>query len=208
MRLLSPATASTLILGLILCGVAPAQAVDEKHTRSDIARTVEGIASGLMVDSEISATEATSVEQTNEDTIVTVEAPSDFAELPMTLGTGSDTVSTQADDLVIEADELKTLVNPTDGGAQVVFHAETVEATRHMTMTFDSNIVDKAELGEGQIALDFENGTSIAVDKPWAYDSNNKALKTQYTIEGDTLRQVVETNADTKWPIVADPNWS
>ena len=75
-------------------------------------------------------------------------------------------------------------------------------------VSFDSPIVDKSELGDGQIALDFENGTSIAVDEPWAYDANQQPLETSYVIDGNTLRQIVETNAETEWPVVADPNWS
>lgn len=208
MRFISKTVAFAAAAGLVFCGYYPAQADDFKHTKSEVAKSVDKISPDLLVDTLAPSEDVTTVDQSSNETVVTVEASSDFKELPMTLGDGSEAVKKVAGDLVVEGDDLKTLVNPTDGGAQIIFKAETPNASDDLAVTFDSKIVDKAELGDGQIALDFENGTSIAVDKPWAYDAAKNPLKTSYVIEGNTLRQVVETSPSTQWPILADPNWS
>jgi hypothetical protein len=41
----------------------------------------------------------------------------------------------------------------------------------------------------------------------WAVDANGEAVATHYEIDGTTLTQVVETNAQTAYPVVADPAW-
>ena len=55
------------------------------------------------------------------------------------------------------------------------------------------------------------NGAAGAVgafQSPWAKDANGKTLPTSYRIEGNTLVQSVVTNADTAYPIVADPHYT
>lgn len=42
----------------------------------------------------------------------------------------------------------------------------------------------------------------------WAVDANGAALDTHYEITGDRVRQVIKTNGDTAFPVIADPDWT
>lgn len=41
---------------------------------------------------------------------------------------------------------------------------------------------------------------------PWAKDADGNALSTHYEVDGNTLTQVIDFNADTAFPVVADPS--
>ena len=43
---------------------------------------------------------------------------------------------------------------------------------------------------------------------PWAVDANGASVGTHYTVEGDSLIQVLDVNASTVYPVVADPKFS
>jgi hypothetical protein len=43
------------------------------------------------------------------------------------------------------------------------------------------------------------------VDDAWALDADGQPVDTEYRIEGDTLVQVISPDADTAFPVVADP---
>lgn len=111
--------ATAAVLGLIISGTSPAQAEQLEDQKSDIAKSLDMISTELLVDSGALAAEA-SVDQTGPETVVTIEAPSEFAELPMSLGAGTEKIIESAGDVIIEDEDLKTLVNPTESGAQVV----------------------------------------------------------------------------------------
>lgn len=46
------------------------------------------------------------------------------------------------------------------------------------------------------------------ITKPWAKDNNNNEIPTYYSIEnGNILRQHIEFNSGSVFPITADPMW-
>jgi hypothetical protein len=47
-----------------------------------------------------------------------------------------------------------------------------------------------------------------SVDAPWAYDADGNSVATEYVIDGMTLRQVVNPNDSTAYPVIADPKFS
>lgn len=49
--------------------------------------------------------------------------------------------------------------------------------------------------------------TVATVAPAWAVDANGNQLSTHYEVQGDTIKQVVETDANTAFPVTADPNW-
>ena len=55
--------------------------------------------------------------------------------------------------------------------------------------------------------LNSKNESITTILKPWAKDSNNKDLKTFYTVDKNILQQHIETNSMTKYPVKADPTW-
>ncbi|MBP3223429.1 MAG: hypothetical protein J6M18_05845 [Actinomycetaceae bacterium] len=44
------------------------------------------------------------------------------------------------------------------------------------------------------------------IEAPWAIDAEGKTLPTHYEVQGDTLIQKITTNAQTTYPITADPS--
>lgn len=42
---------------------------------------------------------------------------------------------------------------------------------------------------------------------PWAVDANGQPLDTHYVLDGEVLRQVIETDETTSYPVVADPSF-
>ncbi|WP_156159119.1 hypothetical protein [Demequina gelatinilytica] len=63
--------------------------------------------------------------------------------------------------------------------------------------------IDAVEEPAGEIQTVME--TVASVGAPWAVDANGVALETSYALNGDTLTQVVTTDEDTAFPVVADP---
>ncbi|MDP9801319.1 hypothetical protein J2S49_001395 [Arcanobacterium wilhelmae] len=61
---------------------------------------------------------------------------------------------------------------------------------------------------DGSMSLvDRGTGQTIAgIDKPWAYDADNRPLPTHFVVKNGAITQLVDmTNA--KFPVVADPSW-
>ncbi len=52
-----------------------------------------------------------------------------------------------------------------------------------------------------------ESQEVATIGAAWAVDANGAAVPTRYEIDGTTLTQVVETDATTAYPVVADPSW-
>lgn len=52
-----------------------------------------------------------------------------------------------------------------------------------------------------------QNVAGVTADAPWAKDADGKDVPTHYEVRGNAVVQVVETSADTAFPVVADPNW-
>lgn len=57
------------------------------------------------------------------------------------------------------------------------------------------------------VATTTETATTsvVSIDAAWAVDANGASLESSYRIEGNSLVQVVQTNAQTAYPVVADP---
>ena len=63
-----------------------------------------------------------------------------------------------------------------------------------------------ADTGE-VFVMDSEGKIHSSIDAPWAYDAEGKPVKTYFEVSAGTLTQVVVPDAETAYPIVADPNW-
>ena len=65
---------------------------------------------------------------------------------------------------------------------------------------------DKSWIGAGLIFIINKDGDILStIDSPWAKDANNKTVKTYYKLEGNTLKQVVEFDQNTAFPLILDP---
>ena len=49
-------------------------------------------------------------------------------------------------------------------------------------------------------------GPLATIDTPWAVDANGNPVDTHYVIDDNTIKQLIETDADTAFPVIADPS--
>ncbi|MFC3686752.1 hypothetical protein [Aquipuribacter hungaricus] len=61
------------------------------------------------------------------------------------------------------------------------------------------------EAGIQTISVVKDNELVGTIEAPWAVDANGVAVPTHYEVRGPKLIQVVETDANTAFPVVADP---
>ncbi|WP_156027352.1 hypothetical protein [Mycetocola saprophilus] len=103
---------------------------------------------------------------------------------------------------------VSTFAKAIDGGAQIIFSGKNKAATEKFTLQFEQQITSIDSLGEGFQSVVFSDGTALVIQPAWAFDASGRALETKYEYSGQSLRQRVEVNADTKFPVSADPAWS
>lgn len=57
----------------------------------------------------------------------------------------------------------------------------------------------------GVTALNTDGTPALYVAPPWATDATGAAVPTHYSVNGDTITQHIEVDANTAFPVVADP---
>lgn len=97
----------------------------------------------------------------------------------------------------------------TEGSVQVTTVLADAAAPR--SFSYALTIPDGYQLTstpDGGAAIVGADGEQLgAFDAPWALDANGESVPTRYELSGTTLTQIVEPNADTAFPVVADPNY-
>ena len=64
-------------------------------------------------------------------------------------------------------------------------------------------------LVDGRVSVADGDGELLAgIDAPWAVDAAGRQLRTHYEVDGPELSQVIDTDADTVFPVVADPKFA
>lgn len=128
-------------------------------------------------------------------------------------------------DFALDLPQGAELAPNADGTISVVAPVEVVEALPGEEARVEAevsailgDVQDVAEITESQqAALDavapaattttVETQQVATIGAAWAVDANGTAVPTRYEIDGTTLTQVVETDAQTAFPVVADPSW-
>ncbi|MGF1427262.1 hypothetical protein [Kitasatospora sp. LaBMicrA B282] len=100
-------------------------------------------------------------------------------------------------------------VQPTkNGGARTLITLK--DAAASTTWRFPLGLPQGAEVhrqSDGRILVVKGARVLGAFEAPWAKDANGRAVPTGYRLEGTTLVQVIATDANTAFPVVADPWW-
>lgn len=99
-----------------------------------------------------------------------------------------------------------------EGDAALTYVVDNEAATSGLTFSVNES-TSIAELPDGSLLLtttsETEEGLALTVettiDAPWAVDVSGDVLDTHYVVEGRTVRQVVETDRETTYPVIADP---
>ncbi|AUG81925.1 hypothetical protein CFP65_7341 [Kitasatospora sp. MMS16-BH015] len=112
------------------------------------------------------------------------------------------------------AGPVDTVAQPTlDGGARTFQVIKNASAPHQFTSTVQlppGAVLTPSESGTVAITSGTDEApvTHGVIDAPWARDANGKAVPTSYRVEGNKLVQVVEFDAGTAFPVVADPRFS
>lgn len=70
----------------------------------------------------------------------------------------------------------------------------------------DEQLDQLAAIPEAKTEVHSELSEIATIGAPWAVDASGTQLETQYEIEGGVLTQVIRTNKETQFPVVADPS--
>lgn len=98
---------------------------------------------------------------------------------------------------------------PTPGGIQTFIEIPTAQSP--MEYEFPIDVPDGAMLNaqpDGSVFVMGSDGIPVAVvNVPWALDAEGSAVRTHFRVEGSTVIQVVEPDASTAFPVIADPDF-
>jgi hypothetical protein len=105
-------------------------------------------------------------------------------------------------DEVFEGIRLSMIINDSSADHEYEFDFNIAENSKIVTSSeYFNGKVDTGEL----FIVDENNVISRIIEEPWAKDANGESIDTKYVINGDTIKQVVDFNEDTAFPVVADP---
>lgn len=102
----------------------------------------------------------------------------------------------------------QTVIEPIDGGVRQVINIKSKDAPSSYTFPMQLEVGDYIKLNDNGSAnvLGSDNKSKIFILKPWAIDTNQKELKTWYTVSGSNLIQNIDFS-NAVFPIIADPLW-
>ena len=89
----------------------------------------------------------------------------------------------------------------------VVLKDSTASATHTVDLKLSSNLSVVSLDDGGAVFLDETNHVVGSILAPWALDANNNPVPITQTVTSTSITITVETNADTAWPIIADPTY-
>ncbi|MFF5494564.1 hypothetical protein [Streptomyces aquilus] len=193
--------------------LAPAAAADTSHSTARVAAVIEK-ATGTD-DLRTGAAAADGAEVTlpargDEPITATKSGQSVALTLP---ATGAKLQSSTADtdvfagrDAAVSAAAQATA----DGGFRALFALADSGAPHQQSfrMTLPEGATIRQTAEGGLVVLGASGSIIGGLETPWAKDANGKAVPTSYTLEGNTVTQTVTPNADTAFPVVADPKWT
>lgn len=154
------------------------------------------------------------IEQDDPDNIeIESDESSDFT-MKIDIDGDSDTVI-EEDAIIHDTDNYCVATEMADGEVRNSFIIESENSPEEYSIDYSFEDYLKLEFAcddEGNtdgsvVAVDSYGNAQIAIDIPYAYDSNGKEIETYYQIEGNRLTQIVKhKEAAIRYPIVADPS--
>ncbi|MFV0375280.1 hypothetical protein [Microbacterium sp.] len=201
----TPATADTL---------PNTDANDVAALVSDAAPAAELADPGIVTSEELTTSSAgvkTSVALDPNGGIAVVATGADsvlLIELPATLPLDEGIVASDGTAVFLGADAsgdalaVQTLADGSTRVQAVISGAGSPHEFDYGIQGFAAAVNDK-----GEAAFVSSDGSFVPVAAAWATDADGKAVATHYEVSGDKLVQVVMPNADTTYPVVADPSW-
>ena len=85
--------------------------------------------------------------------------------------------------------------------------ADVVGESVHVDEVSDAQWAQLSALQTPKTVTEVTNQQVALVGAPWAVDANGEPIATHYELADGALTQVVDINADTAFPVTADPEW-
>ncbi|CAM3133788.1 hypothetical protein [Sporolactobacillus spathodeae] len=108
-------------------------------------------------------------------------------------------------------------VQPTVDGVKTLITIKDNESPKSYDFTMDLPEGNKLVTSADYLGAQNDTGEVYVVDSDnivtgifrpaWAKDANGNFIPTHYEVHGNTITQIIDTNANTVYPVVADPNW-
>ena len=101
------------------------------------------------------------------------------------------------------------VIQSIDGGMRYVLNIHSNKADKYydFPMELPTGYILTQDPSGAVLIKDISGKIYTSIWKPWAKDANGNEIKTWYTIKDSTLRQYVDFDKNTVFPIVADPIW-
>lgn len=93
-----------------------------------------------------------------------------------------------------------------DGSLQIATVIDNASAPKRYEYTLEGKSIQLTSDGAAAV-YDGEGQLTSVVEAPWAKDTNGNDVPTHFEVAGDTLTQVVDFDANTAFPVVADPKY-
>ncbi|NKG19124.1 hypothetical protein [Paeniglutamicibacter terrestris] len=201
----------SLALAVSMLGTAgPANAIPDNSTEMT---TPSSVLAEVPAHDIVDADPASSVDVKEEVSELThkvqLETPALEQSTSLTIDNGSSFDGSKDGFAVFHDDEddSTTMVRASNDGGQVIFAANSKTGLQDFKLEFDKNIEDTTDLGNGEVGVRFVDGTSIAVQEPWARDGQGRTLATTLEFSDNAIIQNVEVPKNASYPVVADPAW-
>ena len=158
------------------------------------------------------------------DTDLVVRATDDGVQMVAVLGTEDAPTDIDFD---LDLPESAKLIEQADGSIVVVATVEvetiTPESAEQLVASINAVLGDDydgtseltpeqealvASIPEPELTTVTQEQQVAEIGAPWAVDANGDVLETHYELTADGIRQVIETDENTAFPVTADPWWS
>lgn len=111
--------------------------------------------------------------------------------------------------IVSTSDDLDVVVQSIEGGVRQIIKIDSKDSDKHYDFPVELPAgYYLAQDDFGNITIRNRRGSVLTyIPHPWARDADGNDIPTYYTIKGTVLRQYVEIEKATTFPVVADPIW-
>lgn len=167
-------------------------------------------ADSLMTDSGAVIVDPESQTLAVEDIDVSIQMPGEITESVVDVSQVPEVLLSATGPALLSTNQDSTLISSyaTDDGVQTLIQIPDASAPSEYRFPLNLPVGGQAALfDDGSVVISDDAGVATGGFRaPWAVDANGDSIPTSFRIEGTTLIQTVAIDADTVFPVTADPD--
>lgn len=111
--------------------------------------------------------------------------------------------------VVSSSEELDVVVQAIEGGVRQIIKIDSKDSEKYYNFPVElpKGYAFHQDTSGNVTIRNKNNKVATYIPKPWAVDAAGNEIPTQYIIEGTTLKQYVDIDKATEFPVIADPIW-